>query len=117
MTAPYQLAEVMLPRGRVYHLQLLDAHPQVWEHLSGRGWPAWRPSRPVTEYPVLLCVFVGDRDDLIPGSGRRPLCRECEDVADAIEGTVDELRWQTAETLARQQPDETTRAYLGRVGW
>ena len=116
MTA-YEISEVMLPRGRVYHLQLLDAHPQVWEHLV-RRWPAWRPSRPVTEYPVLLCVFVGNRDNLMIGTGGRRLCIECGWVADAIEGMVDELRWLAAETLARQDLDDpTTRAYLGRVGW
>jgi hypothetical protein len=112
----YQLEEVMLPRGRVYHLLLVDVHPDVWDHIRGRGWPAWR-STPVDDYPALLCHYALDRDALIPHTGSRRLCGECEWMSGALDGRVDELRWMTAEEIGRRDPDDITRAFLAKVGW
>jgi len=114
MTA-YELAEVMLPKRSVYHLQLVNMHPEVWRDLAGLVWGLEGKNR--DDLPVLICKYGNDRDGFMPHRGSRRLCRECEYLLARLESWVDELRWQAACQIGYRTNDAVTRAFLARVGW
>jgi hypothetical protein len=108
----YETAEVMLPKGSVYHVQLVAVHPEVWPDLRRSVWGMRDKSDP----PFLLCQL-DSRDGFIPGNGGRRMCKECEWGLQHVEGDVDQLRWYAAQEIGYRQIDEVTRAFLARVGW
>jgi len=118
----YELAEVMLPKGSVYHVQLVQVHGQVWPDLQTRvfryRWDGDR-QRLVDDDrtpPFMLCRL-DSHDGFISGTGGRRLCKTCEWGVREVERAVDELRWEEAVQIGYRQDDEVTRAFLGRVGW